>query len=159
MRSRRLSMPTIVDHSRKPGIGSHWQSSASALTLCRTIKPTPRPLEPCAGCTFKETWLGTLRGRVGYSFDRWLPYLTGGLAYGNMYIQGPSGGSENKTKAGWTLGAGVEYAFLGAWSTKLEYLYVNLGSATCGMATCGLATNEEVKFSASVVRVGLNYRF
>jgi outer membrane immunogenic protein len=113
----------------------------------------------CAGCTFKETWLGTLRGRVGYSFDRWLPYLTGGLAYGNMYIQGPSGGSENKTKAGWTLGAGVEYAFLGAWSTKLEYLYVNLGSATCGMATCGLATNEEVKFTASVVRVGLNYRF
>jgi outer membrane immunogenic protein len=113
----------------------------------------------CSGCTFKETWLGTLRGRVGYSYDRWLPYLTGGLAYGNMYMQGPAGGSENKTKAGWTLGAGVEYAFLGAWSTKLEYLYVDLGSATCGMANCGFATNEEVKFKASVVRVGLNYRF
>jgi len=113
----------------------------------------------CTGCLFKETWVSTFRGRVGYAYDRWLPYFTGGLAYGNMYMQGPAGGSENKTKAGWTAGAGVEYAFMGAWSAKLEYLYVDLGSATCGMANCGLATDEQVKFKSSIVRVGMNYRF
>jgi outer membrane immunogenic protein len=113
----------------------------------------------CTGCLFKETWISTVRGRVGYAMDRWLPYVTGGLAYGNMYMQGPAGGSENKTKAGWTAGAGVEWAFNGPWSTKLEYLYVDLGSATCGMANCGLATDETVKFKANILRVGLNYRF
>ncbi len=38
----------------------------------------------CPSCTFKDTWLGTIRGRIGYSYDRWLPYLTAGGAYGNM---------------------------------------------------------------------------
>ena len=113
----------------------------------------------CTGCYFKDTWLSTVRGRLGYAYDRWLPYLTGGLAYGNVYMAGPGGGSENKTKAGWTAGAGVEYAFAGAWSAKLEYLYVDLGNATCGMASCGLATDESVNFKASIVRAGLNYRF
>jgi outer membrane immunogenic protein len=113
----------------------------------------------CTGCLFKETWISTIRGRVGYAADRWLPYLTGGLAYGNMYMQGPAGGSQNKTKAGWTAGAGVEYALSGPWSAKLEYLYVDLGSATCGMASCGLATDETVKFKANIVKAGLNYRF
>jgi outer membrane immunogenic protein len=112
----------------------------------------------CPTCTFKDTWLGTLRGRVGYSFDRLLPYLTGGLAYGNMNME-TGVGSVSRTKAGWTAGAGLEYAFAGYWSTKLEYLYVDLGSATCGMASCGFATDETVNFKASMVRLGLNYRF
>ncbi len=99
----------------------------------------------CASCTFKDTWLGTLRGRIGYSFDRWLPYLTGGLAYGNMYVDAGNGASATKTKAGWTAGAGVEYAFLGGWSTKLEYLYVDLGSITCGSpAACPLSPTSRL---------------
>lgn len=89
----------------------------------------------CASCTFKNTWLGTIRGRIGYSFDRWLPYLTAGGAYGNMEME-TAGGSLTKTKAGWTAGTGVEYAFLSGWSAKLEYLYVDLGSATCGTLAC-----------------------
>lgn len=113
----------------------------------------------CSGCLFKDTWLGTLRGRIGYAYDRWLPYFTGGLAYGNAYIQGPSGGSQSKTKSGWTAGAGVEYAFAGPWSAKLEYLYVDLGSATCGMANCGFAADESVSFKANLIRAGVNYRF
>jgi outer membrane immunogenic protein len=113
----------------------------------------------CPSCTFKDTWLGTLRGRIGYSFDRWLPYLTGGLAYGNMYLSTGNGGSVNRTKAGWTAGAGLEYAFVGAWSAKIEYLYVDLGSATCGSAACVLPSDETVNFKASLVRLGVNYRF
>ena len=29
-------------------------------------------------------WFGTVRGRVGYSFDRALVYATGGFAYGSV---------------------------------------------------------------------------
>jgi len=68
-------------------------------------------------------------------------------------------GSVSRTKAGWTAGAGVEYAFMGNWSAKLEYLYVDLGSATCGMATCGFPADESINFKANLVRAGLNYRF
>jgi outer membrane immunogenic protein len=112
----------------------------------------------CTGCTFKDTWLGTLRARGGYSFDRWLPYLTGGAAYGNAYVSGP-GGSATGTKQGWTAGAGVEYAFSGPWTAKLEYLYVDLGSTTCAQAACGFATDVSVKPKFNLVRLGVNYRF
>jgi outer membrane immunogenic protein len=112
----------------------------------------------CTGCLTKDTWLATLRGRVGYAFDRWLPYITGGGAWGNVYLSTPVGSVEN-TKGGWTAGAGIEYAFAEQWSAKLEYLYVDLGSATCGVASCGLATDEAVSFKANLIRAGLNFRF
>lgn len=109
------------------------------------------------GCETKNSWLGTARGRIGYAWDRWLPYITGGAAFGDVKMTPASGLSTTKTRVGWTLGAGVEYAFMGAWSTKLEYLYADLGKSTCGAATCGIDT--DVSFKINVVRVGLNYRF
>ena len=45
----------------------------------------------------------------------------------------------------------------GAWSVKLEYLYTDLGTATCGASSCGVDT--EVSYKANIVRAGLNYRF
>ena len=65
--------------------------------------------------------------------------------------------SANKTKLGYTLGAGVEYAMMTNWSVKLEYLYVDLGKFDCGIS-CG-AVSDNVSFKANVVRAGLNYRF
>ncbi len=112
----------------------------------------------CSGCTFKDTWLGTARGRLGYAFDRWLPFVTGGGAFGNAYVATP-GGSVSRTKTGWTVGAGVEYAFLEHWSAKLEYLYVDLGSQTCDYTTCAIPSNATVDFTSNIVRAGVNYRF
>jgi len=65
--------------------------------------------------------------------------------------------SANKTKVGWTLGAGVEYAMWSNWSVKVEYLYADLGKSSCGAATCGIDT--DVTFKTSIVRAGVNYRF
>lgn len=104
----------------------------------------------------KDPVVGSLRGRIGYSFDRWLPYITGGLAFGQVKIDGPTG-HETDTNVGWTVGAGLEYAFLGAWSAKIEYLYADLGDGNCSASVCGLSTDYEVK--ANIVRAGLNYRF
>jgi outer membrane immunogenic protein len=110
-------------------------------------------------CETKNTWLGTFRGRIGYAMDRWLPYITGGLAFGGVKMTPPAifGAGATQTRTGWALGAGVEYAFMGAWSAKLEYLYVDLGTANCAAASCFLAT--DVKFNTNLVRVGVNYRF
>jgi outer membrane immunogenic protein len=109
------------------------------------------------GCETRNRWLATGRGRIGYAWDRWLPYLTGGVAFGDVRMTPDGGATESKTKIGWTAGAGIEYAFLGAWSAKLEYLYADLGSSTCSAATCGVDT--DVSFKTNLVRVGVNYRF
>ncbi|HXD44516.1 MAG TPA: outer membrane protein [Pseudolabrys sp.] len=109
------------------------------------------------GCETRNRWFGTARGRIGYSFDRWLPYITGGAAFGDVKMSPNTGVSETKTKIGWTVGAGVEWAFTDHWSTKIEYLYADLGKSTCSAATCGVDT--DVTFKANIVRLGVNYRF
>lgn len=114
-----------------------------------------------SGCEFRNSWLGTGRGRIGYAFDRFLVYGTGGAAYGDLKFTRPSGGgstkSESMTKLGWTVGGGVEYALMGAWSVKAEYLYVDLGKFTCSSATCG--PNSQITMPLNIARVGVNYRF
>ena len=110
------------------------------------------------GCETANSWLATGRGRLGYAgWDRWLPYITGGAAYGDVKMTRSTGASETENKLGWTLGAGVEYALMSNWSAKIEYLYADLGTATCAAATCGVDT--DVTFKANIVRLGVNYRF
>jgi outer membrane immunogenic protein len=106
------------------------------------------------GCETKMQWFGTGRGRLGYAgWDRWLPYVTGGLAYGNIKATPAVGSDFSKTKFGWTVGGGVEYALLANWTTKLEYLYADLGSFSGGVP------GNDVTFKTHLVRAGLNYRF
>jgi outer membrane immunogenic protein len=109
------------------------------------------------GCETRNTWLATGRGRIGYAWDKLLPYLTGGAAYGSVKMSPNTGLSESKNKLGWTAGAGIEYDFMNEWSAKVEYLYVDLGKSTCGAATCGIDT--DVTFKTNLVRLGVNYRF
>ena len=113
---------------------------------------------PCTtSCETRNDWLGTVRGRVGYAFDRVLPYVTGGLAVGDIKANPAGFGGESETKAGWTLGGGVEFAIAGPWTAKVEYLYADLGKTTCPAGSCALST--DVDFHASIVRGGINYRF
>ncbi|MEA2982157.1 MAG: outer rane immunogenic protein, partial [Alphaproteobacteria bacterium] len=72
-------------------------------------------------CETKNSYLGTFRGRLGYAFDRWLPYVTVGAAYGNIKAHvSPDELSASKSKMGWVGGLGLEYAFLGNWTAKIE---------------------------------------
>jgi outer membrane immunogenic protein len=108
------------------------------------------------GCKTGDSWLSTVRGRVGYAADRFLPYLTGGAAFGN--IQATTAGlTTSSTNAGWTVGGGVEFAITPNWSAKAEYLFVNLGKFNCGL-NCGAVT-DNVSFSTNLFRGGVNYRF
>lgn len=77
-------------------------------------------------------WFATLRPRLGYAYGNLLPYITGGLALGNVrpftYTEPnhiPITDSV-ETKLGWTAGTGLELALAPAWSIKAEYLYLNL---------------------------------
>lgn len=109
-------------------------------------------------CETRNNWFGTARGRIGYSFDRFLPYITGGAAFGNVKATPSVGGGVDKTKIGWAVGAGLEWAFAAAWSAKAEYLYADLGNVTCEAASCN-GVETTVGFKANLVRLGVNYRF
>jgi len=110
-------------------------------------------------CESQQSWLATFRGRVGYAFDRWLPYITGGGAYGHIKATASNpliAASVSNNQLGWTVGAGLEYAFLGNWSAKIEYLYVDLGSFD---TTAFSATPITINFKENIVRAGINYKF
>lgn len=101
----------------------------------------------------RNDWLGTVRGRLGYAIDRFMPYVTGGAAFGNIRTPVDAlGSSSNETKAGWALGGGIEAAIAGPWTAKVEYLHVDLGRG-------GSVLNTNARFDADIVRAGLNYRF
>jgi outer membrane immunogenic protein len=108
----------------------------------------------CGGltCETKNSWLGTVRGRLGYAAGRFMPYVTGGGAFGDIKTSVSGVGSANETKAGWTVGGGVEAALNGPWSAKLEYLYVDLGRG-------GAIAGSDARFHTNIVRAGINYRF
>jgi outer membrane immunogenic protein len=115
---------------------------------------------PAAGltCQVQNDWLATVRGRVGVAFDRFLPYVTGGLAVGDINANVSGIGSATATNAGWTVGGGFEYALGNNWSTKLEYLHVNLGGFDCGTA-CSATPPATVRMDEDLVRGGINYKF
>jgi outer membrane immunogenic protein len=114
----------------------------------------------CGGgtCETAMTWLGTARGRLGYGgWSNWLPYVTGGLAFGGVKATNSAVGSTSTTRLGWTIGAGLEYALFSNWSVKAEYLYVDLGKFNC--TNCSATGVDNVTYHTSIVRAGLNYRF
>ncbi len=96
-------------------------------------------------------WFGSLRGRVGYAFDRALVYATGGLAYGQVTNTGWA-----QTQTGWVLGAGLEYKLTPAWSAKVEYQYFDLDAPFSGTGPLGnIYFGDQTQFST--IRVGVNY--
>jgi outer membrane immunogenic protein len=107
-------------------------------------------------CNTEVPWFGTLRGRLGYAADRFMPYITGGLAYGKIEASVPGIGGASDTRFGWTAGVGAEYAFAPNMSWKTEYLYVDLGGFDC--TACG-APVPNVDFTSHIVRTGVNVRF
>jgi outer membrane immunogenic protein len=113
----------------------------------------------CAfGCSTRNDWVATVRGRAGYAFNRFLPYLTAGLAVGDINATTPILPAGSNTKVGWTVGAGIEAGIVSNVSVKAEYLYFDLGNFNCGF-NCGLAGNGNVSLYAHTLRAGLNVRF
>jgi outer membrane immunogenic protein len=110
------------------------------------------------GVTFDSRlkWLETLRLRAGYAYDRLMPYVTAGVALGEVEATiSPAGAPPVTGKSahgGWTAGAGLEYAITQSLSAKAEYLYVDLGKA----ATLAL---DDVDFRTHLVRAGINYKY
>jgi len=148
--------------------------------------PCPGPNGTLFGtASYRLPWFGTLRGRVGVTFDRVMLYATGGLAAAEVkadYLDGFNGvatplaaGSANATRVGWAFGGGIEGAIDRNWSIKAEYLHLDFGSIdqsvqasatnsfqiadTRVTITQNLTSAFHTRVTDDVFRLGLNYRF
>lgn len=108
-------------------------------------------------CDMKQNWIGTTRGRIGYAFGYWMPYLTGGAAYGDVHANLPWG-SASATRVGWSAGAGLEVGLSKNWSARFEFLHLDLGTASFFNAASG-ASNVSVPVKDDVVRAGISYHW
>jgi outer membrane immunogenic protein len=118
-------------------------------------------------------FLGTVRGRAGVAFDRFLIYGTGGVAFGNTNsphtVIGTVAGvptlftanTGSNTRVGYAAGAGVEYAFTPNWSVKAEYLFTDLGrnARTFVDPVTGAGFVVRHREQNHIARAGVNYRF
>ena len=121
-------------------------------------------------------WIATLTARLGFAANNWLFYGKGGAAWvrssgGSETYNGPAllvaTTSPAGTRAGWTVGAGIEYAFSNNWSAKLEYDFIDLGRRTSATPVVNTpafgGTTSLVDFDRGdqihLVKAGINYRF
>jgi outer membrane immunogenic protein len=118
-----------------------------------------------ASGTAQIPWIGTLRGRIGYAFDRWLVYATAGGAAtqlsSSVNVAGIGSASTTFTHGGWAAGGGIEAAITGNLSARLEYLYVDTGNfpvADVGAAPPPPSVTVTGRLQENLVRAGLNYR-
>lgn len=124
----------------------------------------------CAGdmasTTAKVDWYGTVRGRAGWAFDKFLVYGTGGLAYGDVKLSSlytsngtTTTGSVSQVRAGWVLGAGIDYMLQRNLFLNLGYQYVDLGTLNLTTSTGGLIQTASTHAAFSVFTAGLSWRF
>jgi outer membrane immunogenic protein len=107
--------------------------------------------------TSKTDAVGTVRGRLGFAFDRTLLYGTGGLAVAHTEVTATEGNlSDDAVLTGWTVGAGVEQALTDRVSAKVEYLYSEFGDHTWYEGEAYASTSSS---SSSTIRAGLNLHF
>lgn len=114
------------------------------------------------GTAFKQPWQGSLRGRLGVAYDRALFYVTGGAAFAEQkhtYFTPAIRETSSKTRFGWTLGAGIEYAVSNNWTVRGEYRYTDYGSYKNAslVAFPGFSYKHDPRDHA--VRLGLSYKF
>jgi outer membrane immunogenic protein len=118
----------------------------------------------------KSVWsgYGTLRGRLGFAFDPGMIFLTGGLALADVrdtysYPTGYpiiTGSSRQAIEAGWTAGAGAEFALTNQISLSVEYLHLQMPTAG---NEYGSDNGAPLKFhfedTADIARAGVNWHF
>ncbi len=108
----------------------------------------------------RKRGLGSVTGRLGYTWGPGLLYVKGGYAFAdisNAAVDGATGlpVAVNTNKDGWTVGAGLEYMFAPNWSAKIEYQYYDLGRSR----TVFTSGPVEWRNDEHTVKAGINYRF
>jgi outer membrane immunogenic protein len=121
------------------------------------FRGTVSPATCAPNCEIRNPWLATARLRFGYAFNDILPYVTVGVGISRLVadIVGTPFGTERVNILSWTVGGGVEFVISGPWTSKVEYLHVDLSGITCNVACNGPVS---INLNENIIRAGVNYR-
>jgi outer membrane immunogenic protein len=138
-----FSAPSAATAPLNESVGYNFQSgnfvfglqgSLAAANFDGRFTAPYLPATTAGAWTPNMNWLGTVTGRMGYSFGQWLPYVKGGFATAEVGspLQGAQIGafSESSQANGWQAGVGFEYQITSKLSLGLEYLYSDLGNGS-----------------------------
>jgi outer membrane immunogenic protein len=107
---------------------------------------------------------GSIRGRIGIAFDRFMVYATGGVAFETFrlrenFLFAPTfADTFTPSRAGLTVGGGVEYAFTDNWLARVEGRYSDFGTFNnASVLVPGLFFRERV--TEARITGGLSYKF
>ncbi len=103
------------------------------------------------GAEFGTDWTGSVRGRLGYALDHALIYATAGWAATQGYVDVPGLGKDDATFSGYTVGAGVDYAFSNNVFGRVEYRYNDFGDKDL--------QGVNVDVDQHAIKVGLGIKF
>ncbi len=170
------------------------EADISGTDISSTARTSP-PGDPSAVAQWndKVNTFGTARARLGYIAGPWLFYATGGFAWeydkltrtqltaperlvgGVLFVdtnalQGGAAVTSSHLRAGWTAGAGVEWAFARTWTVKLEYLHIDTQSEVMSSGRLNFGASPTFQSSSTVtaqtsnllfdtVRIGINHTF
>jgi len=145
-------------------VGYNWQMGGAVLGLEGDLDWAHiNGSTPCGAgstCFTDMRSFGTVRGRLGYAAGNWMPYITGGLALADLRVgQSIAAVPGNEDwRAGWTVGAGLEWMFAPSWSLKAEYLYADFGNSAISYNGAPLTVNVSER-NVNIIRGGINYHF
>jgi outer membrane immunogenic protein len=114
---------------------------------------------------FVNRGLGSVTGRLGYTWGPSLLYVKGGYAWADSRLTNGFGGGtfsdwDGGGRDGYTVGAGLEYMFTQNWSGKIEYQYYDFGTRNALFTTpAGVVTAVGFRNDEHTIKAGLNYRF
>lgn len=104
---------------------------------------------------------GAVRARFGVNYDRWLPYIAGGVSFARVkdFVAVTNATSRNSveqsdTRVGFTIGAGVDYSLTNNLLLRAEYRYADYGKKSFGDGD-----DDKVKLTTNNVRLGIAYKF
>ncbi len=100
----------------------------------------------------------SLRGRIGIAWDRTLFYATGGVAFADIkdsFVTPGAFASFDRSRVGWTVGGGVEYAVTNNWSVRAEYRYTDYGRFSDAVFAFPLDHHS----TDNRVQAGFSYKF
>jgi outer membrane immunogenic protein len=137
------------------------EADFSAADIGQTVSDTVFGATITAGTNID--FLGTVRGRIGYGFERALVYATGGAAFAHHELSGSVtippvtvAFSDDQRHFGWTVGGGVEFMLTPNFTAKGEYLFSSFGEQTYFAGTLLEITGG---LEIHTVKLGLNYLF
>lgn len=147
-------------------VGVEGAGSGATMKSSTTVGLPQGNAGDTANVTARTDFLASVTARLGYAVDHWMFYGRGGPAWagGKYSVVGafagaPFGFEGLDTRTGWTVGAGVEWAFAPNWSARLEYDYYGFGNRTVSLtdninAVTGVL---DVKQNVQTVKLGVNF--